>query len=74
MRPVHKRLTFISAAVCGGVALWAATLAYLTYRVCLASGGVLADSIFRTYVVPFEVVSILLLASLVGAIVLARRD
>jgi NADH-quinone oxidoreductase subunit J len=36
--------------------------------------GVLADSIFRTYVVPFEVVSILLLASLVGAIVLARRD
>ena len=36
--------------------------------------GVLADSIFRTYVVPFEVVSILLLAALVGAIVLARRD
>ncbi len=36
--------------------------------------GPLADSIFRTYVIPFEVVSMLLLAALVGAIVIARRD
>ena len=34
----------------------------------------IADSIFRTYVVAFEAVSILLLAALIGAIVLARRD
>jgi NADH-quinone oxidoreductase subunit J len=33
-----------------------------------------ADSIFSTYVVAFEVVSMLLLAALVGAIVLARKD
>ena len=33
-----------------------------------------ADSIFSTYLVPFEVVSIMLLAALVGAIVIARRD
>jgi NADH-quinone oxidoreductase subunit J len=33
-----------------------------------------ADAIFKTYVVPFEVVSILLLAALVGAVVIARRD
>jgi len=32
------------------------------------------NSIFRTYVIPFEVVSMLLLAALVGAVVLARRD
>jgi NADH-quinone oxidoreductase subunit J len=32
------------------------------------------DSIFRDYIVPFEVVSVLLLAALVGAIVIARRD
>jgi len=31
-------------------------------------------SIFQTYVIPFEVVSVLLLAALVGAVVLARRD
>jgi NADH-quinone oxidoreductase subunit J len=33
-----------------------------------------SDSIFSQYLVPFEVVSVLLLAALVGAIVLARRD
>ncbi|MGZ4756566.1 MAG: NADH-quinone oxidoreductase subunit J family protein [Acidimicrobiia bacterium] len=33
-----------------------------------------ADLIFKTYVVPFEVISILLLAALVGAVVIARRD
>jgi NADH-quinone oxidoreductase subunit J len=32
------------------------------------------NAIFSTYLVPFEVVSVLLLAALVGAIVLARRD
>jgi len=33
-----------------------------------------ADAIFGPYLVPFEAVSVLLLAALVGAIVLARRD
>jgi NADH-quinone oxidoreductase subunit J len=33
-----------------------------------------ALSIFQTYVIPFEVVSIILLAALVGAVVIARRD
>jgi NADH-quinone oxidoreductase subunit J len=32
------------------------------------------DSIFGAYLLPFEVVSVLLLAALVGAIILARRD
>jgi NADH-quinone oxidoreductase subunit J len=36
--------------------------------------GPVGDAIFSTYLVPFEVVSVLLLAALVGAIVLARRD
>jgi NADH-quinone oxidoreductase subunit J len=31
-------------------------------------------SIFRDYVLPFEVVSVLLLAALVGAVVIARKD
>ncbi len=30
--------------------------------------------VFQSYVIPFEVVSVLLLAALVGAVVLARRD
>jgi len=38
------------------------------------SSGVIADSMFSQYVIPFEVVSVLLTAALVGAIVIARRD
>jgi NADH-quinone oxidoreductase subunit J len=33
-----------------------------------------SDSIFRDYLLPFEAVSVLLTAALIGAIVLARRD
>jgi NADH-quinone oxidoreductase subunit J len=32
------------------------------------------EAIFSAYVLPFEVVSVLLLAALVGAVVIARRD
>ena len=42
--------------------------------VTLGSTESVGNSIFRTYVIPFEVVSMLLLAALVGAVVLARRD
>jgi NADH-quinone oxidoreductase subunit J len=35
---------------------------------------VVSDSIFSTYLLPFEVVSLLLLAALIGAIVIARRE
>jgi NADH-quinone oxidoreductase subunit J len=33
-----------------------------------------SDSIFSTYIVPFEAISVLLLAALIGAIVVARKD
>ena len=36
--------------------------------------GNVSDRLFRDFLVPFEVVSMLLLAALVGAVVLARRD
>ena len=32
------------------------------------------NSLFRNYIIPFEVVGILLLAALIGAVVLARKD
>jgi NADH-quinone oxidoreductase subunit J len=40
----------------------------------VGKASTVADTIFRGYVVPFELVSILLLAALVGAVVIARRD
>lgn len=36
--------------------------------------GEVGTSIFQVYVIPFEVISVLLLAALVGAVVIARRD
>jgi NADH-quinone oxidoreductase subunit J len=42
--------------------------------VAQGSTAAVSDSLFRDFLVPFEVVSMLLLAALVGAIVLARRD
>ena len=36
--------------------------------------GAVGDSIFRAFVLPFEAVSFLLLAALIGAVVLARKD
>ena len=38
------------------------------------SAAAVGESIFSTYVLPFEVVSFLLLAALIGAIVLSRKD
>lgn len=36
--------------------------------------GAVSDAIFGQYLIPFEMISVLLLAALIGAIVLARRD
>jgi NADH-quinone oxidoreductase subunit J len=36
--------------------------------------GQITSSIFTTYIVPFEVVGVLLLGALIGAVVLARKD
>ena len=38
------------------------------------NSGDVGISIFQTYVVPFEVISVLLLAALIGAVVIARKD
>jgi len=42
--------------------------------VTIGRSSTIATSIFRDDLVPFEVVSMLLLAALVGAVVIARRD
>jgi NADH-quinone oxidoreductase subunit J len=38
------------------------------------SVATVSDSIFSTYLLPFEAISFVLLAALIGAVVLARRD
>ena len=44
------------------------------FRTFQATTGIIGDAIFRSYVLPFEAISFLLLAALIGAIVLARKD
>ena len=61
------------------VGLLASVLAKQFGRVHIHPGPVqrtsdIAQSIFTQYVVPFEAISIVLLAALVGAVVIARRD
>lgn len=49
-------------------------IAFTDQLVEVGSTASVGNAIFREYVIPFEVVSMLLLAALVGAVALARRD
>jgi NADH-quinone oxidoreductase subunit J len=44
------------------------------FQVVQATTANVGESMFRDYVLPFEAISFLLLAALIGAIVLARKD
>jgi NADH-quinone oxidoreductase subunit J len=57
-----------------GFTLWKAFKKEQFQGLAVQTTTQVANSIFSTYVIPFEVVSLLLLAALIGAIVLARRD
>jgi NADH-quinone oxidoreductase subunit J len=85
--PVGRRVLDNSLrARVGAVVVGGGVFAMLTAFLVDAFGGerialraatataALGDSIFRNFVLPFEAVSVLLLAALIGAIVLARRD
>ncbi|MFF3851782.1 NADH-quinone oxidoreductase subunit J [Micromonospora sp. NPDC002575] len=69
-----------AALIGGGVGLGLAALlvdAYRWTRVDLPAPGTaerLGEQVFRTWVLPFEVLSVLLLSALVGAVVLSRPD
>jgi NADH-quinone oxidoreductase subunit J len=44
------------------------------HRTAVGDGKVIGTAVFRYFVLPFELASVLLLAALVGAVVLTRRD
>jgi NADH-quinone oxidoreductase subunit J len=78
-RRVHVAASAVMTALVAGLLAWY-FLAGAPHRAGdaapLAAGGgnleTLADAMFRSYLLPFEAVSILLLVALVGAVVLAR--
>lgn len=75
----QRLLAALCAGAIFGVSSWIMIDAFEGREVDLAvtegtRTATLGEVIFSTYVLPFEVVSILLLAALVGAVVIARRD
>ena len=71
-------LAAVVAALLGGVTIYSLVDRFGSER--LNTDGPIyrtadvSDEVFSTYIVPFEAVSVLLLAALIGAIVLARKD
>ena len=71
-------LAAVVAALLGGVTIYSLVERFGSER--LNTDGPIyrtadvSDEVFSTYIVPFEAVSVLLLAALIGAIVLARKD
>ncbi len=73
LRPVGLITGMLLLVVVGGALIASFKDTKMTF-VAPNSTEVLSDSIFTTYLLPFEVVSVMLLAALIGAIVLARKD
>jgi NADH-quinone oxidoreductase subunit J len=74
-RPVAAIAGISAAAVLGVLQVSAFRSAYVDiHHTGIVDGHALGTSVFRFFVLPFEVASVLLLAALVGAIVLTRRD
>ena len=75
----QRLLAALCAGAVFGVSSWIMIEAFDGKNLSLADAAGtttrdVGEVIFSAYVLPFEVVSVLLLASLVGAIVIARRD
>jgi NADH-quinone oxidoreductase subunit J len=71
-RPVAAVAAVATAVILVAVTVSGFATAYLDLGADVGSANVLGAAIFRTWVLPFEVLSVLLLASLIGAIVLSR--
>ena len=74
-RPVAAVAAAATAGLLGTLVVSAFKGAYVdVHHTAVGDGRVLGGAIFRWFVLPFEVASVLLLAALVGAIVLTRRE
>ena len=74
-RPAAALAGVASAGVLGVLQVTAFRSSYVDVRhLPIGDGHALGVSLFRYFVLPFEVASVLLLAALVGAIVLTRRE
>lgn len=73
----QRGLAFVCAAAVFGVFTYLIWNAFGDERIHLTGPTTtkqVGESLFSSYILPFELVSVLLLAAMVGAIVLARRE
>ena len=75
----QRLLAAVCSAALFGVTAYVLVEAFEGAEISLArtdapSTASIGEVIFSSYVLPFEIVSVLLLAALVGAVVIARRD
>src|SRR4051794_1172307 len=74
-RPVAALAALATAGVLGTLVVTAFRGAYVDiHHTQTGDGRAIGASVFRFFVLPFEIASVLLLAALVGAIVLTRPD
>jgi NADH-quinone oxidoreductase subunit J len=74
-RPVAALAGLATAGVLGTLVVTAFKGAYVDiHHTGIGDGRALGGAVFRYFVLPFEVASVLLLAALVGAFVLTRRE
>jgi NADH-quinone oxidoreductase subunit J len=72
--PIALGIALILAGLLGYVLTKAFGNQKVSENRVIGSTAMVSDSIFGQYLIPFEVVSVLLLAALIGAIVLAKKD
>lgn len=75
----QRLLAALCAGAIFGVSSWIMVDAFKGQKIDLVDANPptstdIGEVIFSAYVLPFEVISVLLLAALVGAVVIARRD
>lgn len=76
----HRWMAALVAVILGGVMGYALidgfddTMLDDNGALAVQTTAEVSDAIFRDYLIPFEVVSVLLLAALIGAIVVGRRE
>ncbi|MFI6321234.1 NADH-quinone oxidoreductase subunit J [Nonomuraea sp. NPDC050556] len=73
-RAIAALVSLATAAVLITVVVDGFRTAYTPLNAGHGAAGALGASVFRTWVLPFEALSVLLLAALIGAIVLSRTD
>jgi NADH-quinone oxidoreductase subunit J len=74
-RPLAALVGLATAGVIGTLVVSAFRGAYVDiHHTSVGDGRVVGAAVFRFFVLPFEIASVLLLAALVGAIVLTRAD